>query len=115
MVGYQGLSSRSSSQRQSGANGRATQTGTPSAPARWAMAVSEVMTRSRFFMTAAVSMKAPVVSSSRLPRSVTGKRPATARSCSRPAALLQAEQVDAGTRASGANWVSGMERRRSAV
>ena len=34
MVGYQGLSSRASSYRQSGATGRATHTGTPSAPAR---------------------------------------------------------------------------------
>ena len=47
MVGYQGLSSRASSHRQSGATGRATHTGTPSAPARWATAVSAVMTRSR--------------------------------------------------------------------
>ena len=32
MVGYQGLSSRSSSQRQSGAYGKATHTGTPRRP-----------------------------------------------------------------------------------
>ncbi len=34
IVGYQGLSSRSSSQRQSGVKGSAVQTGTPRAPAR---------------------------------------------------------------------------------
>ncbi len=37
MVGYQGLSSRSSSQRQSVTHGSSTQTGLPSAPARWAV------------------------------------------------------------------------------
>ena len=34
MVGYQGLSSRSTSQRQSGTVAKGTHTGTPSAPAR---------------------------------------------------------------------------------
>ena len=37
MVGYQGQSSRSRSQRQSGMNGTSTQTGTPSAPAKCAV------------------------------------------------------------------------------
>ena len=59
MVGYQGLSLRWSSQRQSGTSGSATHTGTPIAPAKWAIAVSEVITKSRFFMTAAVSMNGP--------------------------------------------------------
>ena len=35
-LGYHGLSDRSSSQRQSRANGNATQAATPRAPARWA-------------------------------------------------------------------------------
>ena len=71
MVGYQGLSSRSSSHRQSGEKGKAIQTGIPSAPARCAIDVSTLMTRSRLFITAAVSRKSPKW----LPRSVTGKRP----------------------------------------
>ena len=61
IVGYQGESSRSTNQRQSGDAHSATQTGTPSAPARCAVAVSDVMTKSRFFITAAVSMNAPLV------------------------------------------------------
>ena len=40
IVGYQGESSRSRSQRQSGDNCSANQTGAPRAPARWAIAVS---------------------------------------------------------------------------
>src|SRR5437879_5850218 len=39
--GYHGESSRPRSQRQSGTNGSASQTGTPSAPARCASAVSQ--------------------------------------------------------------------------
>ena len=61
MVGYQGLSERPSSHRQSGASGRATQTATPNAPAKWAVAVSEVITRSRLAITAAVSKKGPLL------------------------------------------------------
>ncbi len=57
MVGYHGLSSRSSSQRQSGANGRAIHTGMPSPPARCAKAESTVITRSRTLTEAAVSSK----------------------------------------------------------
>ena len=64
IVGYQGLSSRSSSQRQSGEKGNATHTGAASAPARCATAVSDVITRSRFSITAAVSQNAPPASSS---------------------------------------------------
>jgi hypothetical protein len=40
-LGYQGLSSRSSNQRQSGTYCRRTHTGRPSAPARWTGAVSD--------------------------------------------------------------------------
>src|SRR5205807_1842685 len=42
IVGYQGLSVRSRSQRQSGTLDSKTHTRTPSAPAKWARAVSEV-------------------------------------------------------------------------
>ncbi len=55
IVGYQGESSRPAIQRQSGSSESATQTGRPSAPARWATAVSDVTTRSRPSMTAATS------------------------------------------------------------
>ena len=90
MVGYQGVSSRSRSQRQSEANGSATQTGTPRAPARWASAVSGVIRRSRLLIAAAVSAK----SSSRRPRSTMGKRPETSVELLGAKALLQAEEVD---------------------
>src|SRR5262245_47756445 len=59
IVGYHGLSSQFKNQRHSGADASASQTGTANAPARWAIAVSELITRSRFFITAAVSMNAP--------------------------------------------------------
>src|SRR5882672_8160783 len=55
---YHGLSPRSTIQRQSGICFSATQAGRLSAPARWGMAVSEVITRPRFCMIAAVSTKA---------------------------------------------------------
>jgi hypothetical protein len=57
IVGYQGLSFRSGSQRQSATNGSSTQTGLPIAPARWATAVSTAITRSRLAINAAVSVK----------------------------------------------------------
>ena len=87
IVGYQGLSSRSTSQRQSAANGSATQIGTPSAPARCASDESDVITRSSVFMTAAVSMK----SENRLPTSSTSKRSSDLADLLGPEALLQAE------------------------
>ena len=55
--GYQGLSARPRSQRQSGAWGSMTQTGLPIAPARWAIEVSTVTTSSKHSMTAIVSPK----------------------------------------------------------
>ena len=57
MVGYHGLSSRSSSQRQSFTQGSSTHVGLPSAPARCATAVSTVMTRSSASTAPAVSAK----------------------------------------------------------
>jgi hypothetical protein len=56
-LGYQGLSSRSSSQRQSGACVNKIQTGLPNAPARCATLVSTDMTRSSCDISAAVSEK----------------------------------------------------------
>src|SRR5437763_886115 len=56
-LGYQGLSVRSNSQRQSALYGNRIQTGLPIAPARWAMLVSTEMTRSKFSITAAVLQK----------------------------------------------------------
>ncbi len=108
-VGYHGLSSRSSSQRQSGTKVTNTQTGTPRAPAQWATAESTVMTRSRFFMTAAVSMNV----SNRLPRSVTVKWPATPGNCSVPAPFCKLNNRTSGNRASAAKRSNGTERYRS--
>ena len=56
-VGYQGLSSRPASQRQSAEKGSQIQTGLPMAPARWATEVSTEITRSNCAMAAAVSAK----------------------------------------------------------
>jgi YD repeat-containing protein len=64
IVGYQGVSARSRSQRQSAIWASATQTGTLNAPARWAVAVSAVITRSKPCITAAVSRNAPPSASS---------------------------------------------------
>ena len=57
MVLYQGVSFLPSIQRQSGVKGSKSHTGLAMAPARWATAVSTVMTRSRLCITAAVSAK----------------------------------------------------------
>ena len=60
LPGYQGLSSRSSIQRQSGANGSSNHVGLPSAPARWTTDVSTAITRSRWAINAAVSAMSPI-------------------------------------------------------
>ena len=96
MVGYQGLSSRSRNQRKSGANGKATHTGTPSPPARWASAESMLTTRSRLRMTAAVSGK------SRSPRSRSGQVSKSGRNCSVPAPNWRLTRRTPGKPASGA-------------
>ena len=57
MVGYHGLSARLWSQRHSPAKGSSSQTGLPSAPAKCAVAVSTLMTRSSCSMIAAVAAK----------------------------------------------------------
>ena len=58
IVGYQGLSARSSIQRQSAAASSNVHTGTPSAPARWATIVSTEITRSSARMRRAASTTA---------------------------------------------------------
>ena len=78
MLGYHGVSSRWLSHRQSGVFEIAIQTGAPSAPARCAGDESQEITRSRFIITAAVSMNGPVAWFSRRPRSVTGNYPSAA-------------------------------------
>ncbi len=57
MVGYQGLSSRLRSQRQSEARLSSSQTGLPIAPAKCAIDVSTVTTKSRWEIRAALSSK----------------------------------------------------------
>ena len=109
MVGYQGVSSRSRSQRQSEENCTATQTGTPSAPARWASAVSGVITRSRLRIKAAASARSP----SRRPRSTTGKRPAALSSCSAPKPFCRLKRRTPSIRASGSKRSSRNDRWRS--
>src|SRR6185369_4258038 len=81
MLGYHGELSRSMSQRQSATYERQSQTGTPSAPAKCAIAVSEVTTKSRFFKIAAVSTNAADSSRSG-PKSTTGNP--IVESCSAP-------------------------------
>ena len=56
-AGYQGLSARSSSHRQSGTRARSTHSGLPSAPARCARLVSTLMTRSSAPTSAAKSVE----------------------------------------------------------
>jgi len=83
-AGYQGLSSRSSIQRQSGTRLSATQTGRPRAPARWAIDVSQVMTRSRLCMMAAVSRNASAPLSKSSPGTSTMHGRVRPASCSVP-------------------------------
>ena len=110
MVGYHGLSSRPAGQRHSLTEERATQTGTPRPPARWATAVSAVITRSRWDMIEAVSMK----SRPRRPvSSVTGKRPAKIRELIQAMDGLQADQPDARQLGDGCEVASGNDRQRS--
>ncbi len=113
MVGYQGVSVRFSSQRQSAMVERASQMGTARAPARCAAAVSAVMTRSRFFITAPVSTNAPVSASSASDSSVTEMRPVRERIWSTPSPFWRLYSCTPGTAASGAKAASGTERCRS--
>jgi hypothetical protein len=107
MVGYQGVSSRPRSQRQSGANGRSVHTGLPRAPARWAAAVSTVITRSRPATSPATPRKSR--RSDSWSTSATGE-PSIWRAASPPCKLCR---TTPGTAASVENAPSGTERRRS--
>ena len=87
------------------------QTGAPRAPAKCAIAVSAVTTRSRLQITAAVSMKGPATSSSRPDRSRIGKSAAAI--CSGPNPFCRLTSRTPGNLASGAKWANGIERQRS--
>ena len=107
-VGYQGLSSRPLSQRQSLFQGSSTQTGRPSAPARWATAVSTATIRSSASTAAAVSAKLVRPSD----RSMTGKD--TSILCRSASPTWRENSATPGTAASGARADKGMERMASA-
>ena len=70
--------------------------------------MSTVTTRSRLFMTAAVSMNGPAVSSRRLPRSVMANN--SSATCSAPGPFCRLNSRTPATLASGANRASGAER-----
>ena len=91
IVGYQGLSSRSSSHRHSGRMAAAA-TGLPSAPAKCATAVSTETTRSRFSMTP------PCPRSRRARREVVHSTRRQAREIRWRGGNLQAEERRAGAR-----------------
>ena len=109
IVGYHGVSGRFSIQRQSGANASRAQTGKPKAPARCAIAVSTVISKSNCESTSAVCAK----SVNREP--ISGIRP------SNPDALISAAagptwrliSSTPGTASSGAKDISGQDRSRS--
>ena len=84
MVGYQGESVRSISQRQSGWSRSATQTGRPSAPARCAGAESDTIIRSRLAITAAISRKPSGLATSSSPSVSTVMPAGRSASWSRP-------------------------------
>ena len=84
MVGYQGLSLRSSPHRHSGEAASTIHIGRPRAPARCATEVSELMTRSRPAITAAVSRKASGPRSRSALKSTIRSANGTLRNCSSP-------------------------------
>ena len=90
MVGYQGLSSRSSSQRQSGENGTGP-VALPIAPARCATGCRPRSTRSSIATTAAVSAK-----SSNCWPSLNIAWCSNSAPCRRAHVLLQADEIDSG-------------------
>ena len=92
---------------------RTTQTGTARPPAKWAIAESEVITRSSPSITAAASRNAPPWASNCGPRSTTGNRSATPASCSAPSPTCKLTSSTPGTAAKGANSARGIERNRS--
>ena len=112
--GYQGESRRSRSQRHSASFFNATQTGRPSAPARCAIEVSQVTTRSTCAMTAAASRKASGPASKSSPSDSTGNESDAASSCSTPNPFCNEIRRTPGALASGARRSSGKERAMSA-
>ena len=108
MLGYQGLFSRPSSQRQSGTLLSATKTGLPKAPARCAIAVSEVTMRSQFSMTAAQSMKesGPL---SKSPMLSMANRPAGESTVIGACSFMRLRRRTSAIAASGAKQASGID------
>ena len=94
-LGYQGVSSRFSSHRQSGEIERASHVGTCIAPARWTTLVQDVTTKSKLCMMAAVSMKGPDSVSSPSPNSSTSKLIANGFDLLRAKTFLQAKEAQA--------------------
>jgi hypothetical protein len=109
-VGYQGLSSRPSNQRQSGTLRNATNVGWPSAPARCAFIESDATIRSRLATSAAVSWNASSPVSEGSSTCSIFSRNGTPRSCSTPGRFCSEIRRTSGTSASGANAASGIER-----
>ena len=112
-VGYQGVSSRPTSQRQSAPLDSASHVGTPSAPARWTGAEQIVIITSRSDMSAAVSWNGPLSRSSSSPKSTTGRRSASGAICSTPWFFCRLINFTPGTEASGRRAPSRAERNRS--
>src|SRR6266849_10977363 len=110
MLGYQGESSRSSSQRQSGTKGSATQTGTASAAAKWATAVSTVTTRSKADISAAISSQDAAGSPGQPTGSSTVQLSFILLICSLPGPRCRLTSRTPSTSASGANCSKGTER-----
>ena len=93
-----------------GSEGQRHPNGNTQSPATCGTAVSEVITRSRFIMIAAVSMNAPPASSTSSPRSTTGKCSRACASSSRPAPFCRLMRRTPGISANGANCCKGMLR-----
>ncbi len=107
IVGYQGAASCAGDQRQSASNRLSSQTGRPIAPARWATAVSTVMTRSRHATKAAVSAK-----SARSPAtSVTFKRACGACMSAFASSVCSDTKLQPATSASGVSSLKGTDLR----
>ena len=109
IVGYQGLSSRFINQRHSDCHGRATNTLVASA-AKWAIAVSQETTTSRFLITAAMFAMESVAGPSRFTKSSTGNSPPSSPNCSVPAPYCRLMSRTPLTAANGAKRARGMER-----
>ncbi len=106
IVGYHGLSSRSTIQRQSEAKGSNSQTGLPIAPARCATEVSTDITRSRFSTAPAVSVK----SSNCSPRLAAIILSDNSRTCCAALPFCNPYSLTPGIPASGEKNLKGQER-----